>query len=51
MNLRKNVSFKEKQGNFENIDDAVNEDSEFPEEMFSMNAAIQAPRINQFKQD
>jgi hypothetical protein len=46
MNFRKNISFKEKPGNFENIDDAVNEDSEFPEEMFSMNAAIQIPRIN-----
>lgn len=49
MNFKRNISYKEKPGNFENIDDAVNEDSEFPEEMFSINAAIQAPRINQFK--
>ncbi|MFN9902545.1 MAG: hypothetical protein ACK55Z_27945 [bacterium] len=50
MDLGRNKKEKLKQPrDIENIDDVDHEDSEFPEEMFSVNAAIQAPRINTFK--
>jgi hypothetical protein len=41
MDFNRNKSDKQNQPrDIENIDDVENEDSEFPEEMFSMNAAI-----------